>query len=237
MQTSVVAPTATLVVPARFAGPPGAANGGWIAGHLASLLPDPTVEVTLRAMTPLERPLDLWAGDRAVTLRDGETLLASATGVDEVLTPPPFVNRATAEEATFRFEGFHDHPFPRCFVCGPDRPAGDGLRIFPGLALGRSGLVATTWTPAGAGTVGPELVWGALDCPTGWGHLVRGGVALLGRITARIEEPVVAGETYVVIGQPGTRSGRKLAGAGAVYTAGGRLVAVSRTTWIDVTPT
>ena len=45
-----------LRIPARFCGPPGAANGGYLAGRLAALVGGDT-EVTLRHATPLERPL------------------------------------------------------------------------------------------------------------------------------------------------------------------------------------
>ena len=38
--------------------------------------------------------------------------------------------------------GLHDHRYPTCFVCGPERAQGDGLRIFTGPVEDKS-LVAT----------------------------------------------------------------------------------------------
>jgi len=39
-----------------------------------------------------------------------------------------------------------EHPFPTCFVCGPDRRPGDGLRILVGPVAGRD-LSANVWYP------------------------------------------------------------------------------------------
>ena len=50
-----------------------------------------------------------------------------------------------ATAASRIYEGFSNHAFPRCFVCGPDRDEGEGLRIFPGLLEG--GAVAAPWVP------------------------------------------------------------------------------------------
>lgn len=66
---------------ARFCGPPGIANGGWLCGRLASWLPaGSTVEVTLRSPTPVDRELALALDHESghVRLLDGDTLLAEA---------------------------------------------------------------------------------------------------------------------------------------------------------------
>ena len=84
--------------------------------------------------------------------------------------------------------------FPDCFVCGMNRRPGDGLRIFPGPVAGLA-LWAAPWTPdpsvAGPdGRVRPEVVWAALDCPSGIAAAEAAGLArtdtaiLLGRMTA-----------------------------------------------------
>jgi len=49
----------TIIVPERFAGPPGMANGGWISGTVAGAIAARSVEVTLRAPTPIGRRLTL----------------------------------------------------------------------------------------------------------------------------------------------------------------------------------
>ena len=81
-----------------------------------------------------------------------------------------------------------------------NRPPGDGLRIFPGPVAGL-GLWAAPWTPdpsvAGAnGKVRPEVVWAALDCPSGIAAAEAAGLGagdagwdtaiLLGRMTVRL---------------------------------------------------
>jgi hypothetical protein len=55
--------------------------------------------------------------------------------------------------------------------CGPARRPGDGLRILPG-PVARRPLWAAPWTPdpsvdSAGGTVRPEVVWAARDCPSG----------------------------------------------------------------------
>ena len=116
----------------RFRGPPGIASGGFVSGSLAALLGSDSAEVTLRRPVPLARPLRV-RHDGAVTLEDGGTLLAearpAAAGVE--LAVPGAV---TADEARAAAggAGYYDDPwFPDCFVCGPSRRHGDGLRIFP----------------------------------------------------------------------------------------------------------
>ena len=74
-------PPRTLTIPRRFNGPPTSGNGGYVAGAIAACLPDPTVQITLRAPVPLDRPLQ-WreAPSGGITLHDGEQLLAEAAG-------------------------------------------------------------------------------------------------------------------------------------------------------------
>jgi hypothetical protein len=133
-----------------------------------------------------------------------------------------------AEAASARYPGFANHAFPRCFVCGPNRDPGDGLRIFVG-PLG-DGRFAATWTPV---EVRPELVWAALDCP---GAIAVGfpdrGETLLGRFAVRIDELPQPGERCVVLAWPLGEHGRKLYAATALVGADGRPLAKARATWI-----
>ena len=55
----------------------------------------------------------------------------------------PSVGTTRSRRRPDRYAGADDHPFPGCFVCGPDRAEGDGLRLFPG-GLG-PGRTACTW--------------------------------------------------------------------------------------------
>ena len=122
----------TLVVERRFRGPAESGNGGYVSGLLAQRVGadagGSAAVVTLRMPPPLETPLAIVAdGDGAVRLLHGNLLVAEAARsrihVDAV--PPVDVERAAAAEASY--EGFVTHPFPTCFVCGPDREPGDGI--------------------------------------------------------------------------------------------------------------
>src|SRR5690606_16223453 len=92
--------------------------------------------------------------------------------------------------------GFTTHPFPTCFVCGPERAEGDGLRLFPGRLPG--GRTATPFrVPA---EVTPEIVWASLDCPGGWAVPQEGRPYVLGRLAARVESLPGPGQRCVVVG-------------------------------------
>jgi hypothetical protein len=234
----------TFRVPPRFGGPPGIANGGWLCGSLAARLPPgTTVEVTLRAPAPVDRDLtlDVDHDHRHVRLLDGDQLLAEARPADASPLAPRPIGWAQAALAETGFRGRWDHPFPGCFVCG-HRGTHDGLGIFPGPVVGCPSTVAARWTPSAAdvtadGAVPIEHVWAALDCPTGWVHHRPGGVALLGRLVARLHRAARPGEDYVVVarsdGRTG-RSGRRRLSRAAIHTRTGTLIATSRATWIEV---
>lgn len=249
METSTLTRHTTLVVPPRFNGPPGKANGGWIAGRLAGYLaeiaPEATAEITLRAPTPLERELTVVFDDGGggagplVRLLDGETLLGEARPATSSPLAPWPVSRATAAQAVAGYVGWWEHPFPDCFGCG-HRDVDDGLCVFPGPVTSRPGVVAGLWAPTAAhagvdGIVPPELVWAALDCPSGWAHMGPGDAALLGRFSAKVHRPARAGEEYVVMASRDSREGRKMLSRSAVYDARGTLVAAAQALWIDVT--
>jgi len=50
--------TDSLIIPARFCGPPGTGNGGYVCGRIAGYIDGP-VTVTLRRPPPLATPLTL----------------------------------------------------------------------------------------------------------------------------------------------------------------------------------
>ncbi|MBL7502115.1 hypothetical protein [Frankia nepalensis] len=246
----------TVVVPARFNGPPGSANGGWISGTVAGFLAEPAAEAgtgsgwaaeaALRAPTPLEVPLAVEAAaDGGVRLVQGETVLvearaANAAGLGE---PPPFVGFDEAEQAAAAAAAAA-HPFADCFGCGTARAVGDGLRLLAGqVAGGPPGLVAVPWTvdPSLAGpdgTIGRHLLWSALDCPSFWAHRAAAPgedvAALLARQTVVVTETVRPGETYVVVATADSAEGRKLRSSSAIYTPDGHLLAASAALWIRV---
>ncbi len=239
-----------LVIPSRFCGPPGSANGGYTAGLAAAFVTGTSgmveaVEVTLRRPPPLDEPLEVTRGNQLVLLRDGDAVVAEAAAVGLDLDARPAVGVATARAAASSSPLLLDpsaHPFPSCFVCGPARAEGDGLRLLPGRVAGTD-VFAAAWTPAaefdaGDGRARPEIVWAALDCPSSFTMYLEEdplpGPYVLGRMTARIAGAPRVDETCVVQAWRREVDGRKLHAASALYDRGGAVLAVAHATWIRI---
>lgn len=225
-----------VVIERRFRGPPESANGGYACGVLAAGLEGPRV-ATLRAPPPLDQPLALAIDGSETRLLDGERLLGEGDGTALELEVPEPPGLEAATEASRGYIGFSEHQFPECFVCGPRRQPGDGLCIFPG-PVADSGLVAAPWTPdpslAGdAGLVDARYVWAALDCPSYFG-LGTTPLALLGRLTARIDRLPPLGEPLVSMGWRLGAEGRKHRCASALATAAGEVIARASALWIEI---
>jgi hypothetical protein len=228
-----------MVIDPAYEGPPGAANGGYACGLLARYL-HADAEVTLRKPVPLGVPLRVEPHDGGVALYHDDTMVAEAIegSLDSrAPTPPTF---AEAQAASSAYPGYASHPFPGCVGCGTERTDPDALRVFPGPLAGRE-LVAAVWRPSAAasadGAVRAEFAWTALDCPAGWAALCFGrieGTAVLGRMAARLDEPVAAAEAYIVVGWVEGVAGRKLYAGSALYSPSGALHGLSRQTWITV---
>lgn len=216
-----------LVIEPRFNGPAGSANGGYTCGLVADFL-DGIAEVTLRRPPPLGRALRVERQEGRVVVLDDDAVVAEAVEATFELALPEPPTTQEAVSASARYPGFDEHAFPTCFVCGPDREVGDGLRIFAGPL--RDGLVAAPWTPT---EVDRHVVWAALDCP---GAIAVGfpdrGETLLGRFAASVDELPEVGETCVVVGWPLGEEGRKLYAGTALYGEDGRPLARARATWI-----
>lgn len=232
-----------LAIDARFCGPPDAADGGYVAGRLARHLDGP-VEVRLRAPTPLGRELRIEAGEGSeVVLFDAATALASARAAEVELEPPPSPGFERASALAQSCRAFETHPFPRSFVCGPERPAGDGLRIFPGPVPGTD-RVAAPWVPdsslAGAdGAVRPEFLWAALDSPSSFPLLEDPDARqlepmVLGRIAADLRGSAKPGERCVVVAWPLGLEGRRGFAGCALYGGAGELIALARAAWVSL---
>lgn len=222
-----------IVISSRFCGPPKSGNGGYVCGRVAAAI-DGAASVRLMAPPPLETKLRIEKSNGVAKLLHGSSVIAEAKASAVDLAPPRVPSYAQAESAAGSYLGFARHPFPRCFVCGPERRAGDGLRIFPG-PLQADGLVAAPWIPDRT-TVGPEFLWAALDCTSGFAVLPipEGRAIVLGELSARIDGDVVPDGKYVVVGWPLRIDGRKRFSAAAVLREPGELLAVGRATWIEV---
>jgi len=230
-----------VVIAGRFRGPPDSASGGYTCGVIGCRLHGPA-RVRLNAPPPLDTPMTLRRSDGdAAELLLGDSLIGRGERTDAVWEVPPPVSFDEAVAASRGFPWFQGHPFSTCFVCGPDRAEGDGLRIFPGPLYQRR-IVAAPWTPGpsvcdAAGLVQPEIVWAALDCPSWFGILefetdVR--YSLLGQLTARLHERPAEGSRCVTVGWSSGREGRKLFGGTAIYADSGKLLATSAATWVEL---
>jgi hypothetical protein len=229
----------SILIDPRFRGPPESANGGYACGMLARFIDGPS-EVTLRAPPPLGRPLRVERRGSEVVLLDGEITVAEAAPASVEDDVPRPVRLDEAERASSRYPWMHEHPYPTCFVCGPQRAERDGLRIFPGPSDDRS-LYAAPWFPDHSladdhGSVRREFTWAALDCPSGvaTNQLGEIGLLLLGRLAADIKQLPVPGAAYVVQAWPVAREGRKLRTASALFSAEGELCATARAVWIEL---
>lgn len=240
----------SVVIEKRFCGPPRSANGGYVCGLLAAHI-DGDAEITLLAPPPLDQRLEIVAGEHGVELRNEETTLARGRGVRIDVPEIPIVNLREAQDAVRRSPyDASRHPLPMCFVCGPARVDGDGLRIIPRPSASRpeckTGTLAAPWVPysnlaSKDGAVAGEFIWAALDCPTGFAgvgaqHLGMTGTEtiLLGRMSARIEKRPYPGDQCIIVAWPTGRDGRKLFANSALLGSNGEFLAVAQATWLLV---
>ncbi len=232
----------------RFQGFADGALGGYAAGVAARGIDGPA-EANLRSLPPMDRDLELASGeDGGLEVRDGETLVLEVHPGDFELEIPETPGLDEAEAANR--DPVHDHGphlYPACFTCGPDREAGDGLRLFMGQAPDRDGMLVALWTPHERLAQGPELpaefVWAALDCPTIWAAWLDDGKVTwpaAGRFTVlarqRVEHiaRVPTGEPTIVTAWPITQDGRKHTTGAAIHAPGGELLARAESLLVDV---
>ncbi len=246
--------TQTLRIDRRFNGPHDSGNGGYSAGLAAQLLPiaeavPEGIEVALRAPIPLEQTLRAHTTDTGLDIMTDD----AATRIQILSLRPvhlalpdihsPGLEAATVAAATFR--NIDDHVLPHCFVCGPARAEGDGLRIFPDWLKDPAGVenpnpfpvVAAPWLPTpdladASGLVAPEFLWAALDCPGAFAIDVE--PIVLGRMSARILTRPPAGAPIIVVAWAKGRDRRKHFAGSALFTETGDLLAFSEQTWIQI---
>jgi hypothetical protein len=249
-----------LTIPSRYCGPTGSVNGGYACGVIAAYA-DGQVTVKLRRPPPLEVQMVVERdGEGSLRVRHDGTLIAETAPSPAPLVKelPGPISMDEVRAVTARARYFEDPYFPDCFVCGTNRRPGDGLRIFPGPMLDRPLWVAP-WTPdrsvagpasagsgsAGSGSAGPgstvlpEVVWAALDCPSGIAagegtNLDQDTAIVLGQMSASMFALPAPGDRCQVIAWPGGRDGRKLTAGSALLGPGGHVLAIATTIWITV---
>ncbi|QOR70450.1 hypothetical protein IM660_17965 [Ruania alkalisoli] len=225
-----------IVVPSQFNGPPYSGNGGWTSGHLAALLPDHDGAASVRLFSPppLDTPMQVTTGHDSgeLTALHGHVKVASARLAPPMETEdvPEPVQFAEAEAAGDSYAGLVDHPFPTCFSCGTERDPNEALCLRTGVV--REGVYAAAWVPR---EVTPEIVWAAIDCPSGWALGVGGRPMVLGTMTAQVDELPEPGSELVVLAWPISSQGRKHH-AGTALLQGDRMLAQARSVWISVDP-
>ncbi len=225
----------SFTVPARFCGPPTTGNGGYTCGMVARELGG-VVECTLRSPVPLDALLEIERSASGTLLRKGERVIIEAKETVIDVTPPdPVSLKAISQVSTASPALNPRHPFPTCFVCGPGREPGDGLRIFP--APLNAGLHGAVWLPDAefgdpAGRLQPEFLWAAMDCPTGFAAAFPvAGTLVTGRLALKQLHPVRVGDPCVLLSWPTGIEGRKHFSAACLYQHG-EPRAVARATWI-----
>ena len=230
-----------LIIDPRYNGPKTSGNGGWVAGSLARLLGAGSVSVSLRAPAPLALPLSVRRrDDGTVTLENDGTLIAEAglapLELDVPKAPDPSEAEAAGALALKVSAQRPNVPYAHCFGCGFARA--DGLRIVPG-PVGSDGIVAANWTapllPNAGEQLSVEATWVALDCSAGfaWMNRLAAGTAIItARMTAVIDQPLLVGQRYTVIGWPIAQEGRKLHAGTAIFDAAGKVQASSRQLWL-----
>ena len=231
--------TGSIVIGSRFNGPPGSANGGYACGLIA-VATDAGVSVRLHRPPPLEIPLLVEpAGPGRWQIRDQAEIVATAAETEVRLELPEPPGYLQALDLSKHYVGFAGHSFPTCFVCGPERRAGDGLRIFPGALASPGGGVAGPWLPHpsladAAGKVRPEFVWAALDCPGYFAVMTGNRPAVLGEFAVHIDRLPPVEKPCVVMGWRIDSAGRKHRAGTALYDEDGSALARGIATWIEV---
>ena len=227
----------SLNIPARFNGPPTSGNGGYSCGVLAAFVDGPA-RVRLLVPPPLDTELQVTVHeDGRVDMFDDETLVGTGTPCQLALEVPAAPTLEQAQKAREGYACYHDHVFDTCFVCGPGRPAHDGLELFPG-PVDNWQLIACSWQPSPdlldeQGLIRHEILWSALDCPgyfAAMGENIR--PAVLGELDGELLEPVAGSDPLVVYAWPMGEDGRKLYAGTAIARPDGTVVARSRSTWI-----
>jgi hypothetical protein len=231
----------TVVVDERFRGPKDSGNGGYVCGLVAAVAGNPA-EVRLRRPPPLARELAVRRDGDAVLLLDGDDVVAEGRPLDrlDIDVPPPVLHASAAEAA----RPYPVHPFPECFVCGPNRASGDGLRVFAGAVAGREGIFASPWIPDDSlvdpddadGAVRNEFTWAALDCPTSAPvfPLPPDRAIVLGTLAVHLRGRPRVGYRYVVMSWLESSTEKVRTGCAAVLGETGDVIAASRGSWVLV---
>lgn len=232
----------SIIIDQRFHGPSCSGNGGYSCGMIGKHI-EGSAAVRLRIPPPLDTSMKLYRKEGGLELTHGKELVATArpTELDiDIPVPPDFEG---AQAASRRYRGLESHFYPGCFVCGPEREQGDGLRVFAGPVEpndGPEGMVSAVWVPDdslldSSGFVSTQYLWAVLDCPGAYSFdEPETGAILLGELAVSIKGRVSAGEKCVLIGWQISHEGRKHYTGTALFGESGVCQAVGYATWFEV---
>jgi hypothetical protein len=196
------------------------------------------MECTLRIPVPLNRPLEIERTPEGGALRCAGTIVVEANSTTIDVTPPAPLSLQAATEAMASSPAMDPrHPFATCFVCGPKREPGDGLRIFP--ARVAQDVYAAAWVPDpefgdSEQNLSEEFLWAALDCPTGFASgFPTAGKLVTARMAVQQLKSIRTGEGCVLMSWPLGIEGRKYFSAACLYQ-NEELCAVARALWVRI---
>jgi hypothetical protein len=222
----------------RFCGPPNSGNGGYSAGLLAKNIIGPS-QVRLFSPPPLDTPMDLSYSGSQWQLKHGDVLVGTALPTTMTLDVPPAPTLEQAIAGRNAYPANLERNFNSCFVCGPSRNKGDGLRLFSGPVNGRE-LVACDWRPDPdlvdtQGNIAPEFIWSALDCPGFFSlGLPEDKISLLAQMTCSIDKPIPGHQPLIIFAWKRAIDGRKGYSAAALANAKGQILARAEHLWIQL---
>lgn len=234
----------TLTIAKKYNGPDDSGNGGYCAGLFAQALDhnsQQAIEVTLRHPPPLDKPLTIASAQQGIHCLDGDTLIAEIKHSELNIEIPSPISLSEAIEASKNYTGFVSHPFPHCYVCGPERAEHDGLRIFAGPSK-QHAIAACPWQPFlalanDAGNIAVEHIWAALDCPSYFGATINTpqATAFLGRFKLQIyNHTIPTDQRYIICAWPNGIDGRKLFAGVGLFDLQGNCLAAANATWITL---
>ncbi|TGK33377.1 hypothetical protein EHQ12_11135 [Leptospira gomenensis] len=220
----------TITIPSKFCGPPLSGNGGFSAGSAAKKLNSLSSIVKIKAPIPLDTELrvnfDPNTYSSLVDISSGSVAVEAEPAPDFRLDLPRPVSMDAILEASGSYLGFVEHPFPSCFVCGPERNEKDGMRIFSGKIPDQPGfkhLHAAIWRPwkelsDDSGSIRKEVIWAALDCPGGFAVSVEDPqMIVLAKLSGRILAPIQAEESYRILSWEIARNRRVRTAGTAIF--------------------
>jgi hypothetical protein len=221
-------------------GPIGRGHGGTSAGRFAALVNPTAATVRFHNPVPLGTPMSWVANARGTDVLNGSEHIATVRPLAAPLKIGQF-GRLPAQLVLDAEERWLDarggqHMAPTCIACGHQRSDTAALGLRPGPVEDTS-LFATNWSPGIDGLLPADLVWTALDCPTGFpavASLEASYAAVTGELSVQTPADIPGDGNYQLISRRTGVDGRKVYTEAALVDEKGRSLAVATATWIVV---